>query len=412
MTAHEKTLREQILAGDILQHLDFHKLTRAREREHWIAENISTETLAQAKKEMLAESKAVQADPEMEPDDRGASDASCSELSVPVFDIAAMRRELERMKGRGGRDSKEFWQRKIDHIERTGGNRLLAQAPDDWGVQIDSLRDKCPNFDAVIDHLQDEFSFAALGERGVPMIAPILLVGPAGVGKSMFAETLSQLLAGGMVRQSMENSQGGFDLAGSASHWSTTAPGKIFNVLVDGPYANPLIFCDELDKVSASDHGYDPYAPLYGLLESDTARHWQDQSVVVDMDTTHLRWVFTANAIAPIPEPIMSRLQVFEIAAPTPEQLRGIALNIFQSLKAQVKQSAAIKDAYFDDLELSEAGLSMLQELAPRTIKLALRRGMARAMTRIKAGNVAHIAVLPGDLTTKTSSQPAKMGFI
>lgn len=407
MAAHEKTLREQILAGDIYQHLDFRKLTRASELERWKAENASTPAQEETEKEVPAAVEPIQADPEMEPDDHPASSA----LSVPIFDIVAMQREMEKLKGRGGKEAKLFWERKIEHVQKNGGNRLLAQAPDGWENQIGSLRDKCPNFDAVIDHLQDEFSFATMGERRVPIIAPILLVGPAGVGKSMFAEALSDLLAGGMVRQSMENSQGGFDLVGTASHWGNTSPGKIFNVLIDKPYANPLIFCDELDK-AGNDQWNDPYAPLYGLLEGDTAQHWQDQSVAVEMDTSHLRWVFTANAIAPIPEPIMSRLQVFEIAAPTLEQVRGIALNIFQSLKAQVKQSAAINDAYFDGLELSEAVLSMLQELAPRTIKLALRRGMARAMMRIKSGNVAHIAVLPGDLTIKTSSQPAKMGFI
>lgn len=400
MASHEKTLREQIQAGDIYAHLDFRKLSQKREK----AESVRNNEEVEARNKALAE----QATPEFKPADHAIPCWG----GVHTFDVVAMRREMERMKGRGGRDTKDFWQRKIEHIERTGGNRLLAKAPDDWEIQIDSLRNKCPNFDAVIDHLQDEFSFAAMGERLVPMIAPILLVGPAGVGKSMFAEALSHLLAGGMVRQSMENSQGGFDLVGTAAHWANTAPGKIFNVLVDGPYANPLIFCDELDKAIVRDQGQDPYAPLYSLLEGDTARHWQDQSVAVDMNTTHLRWVFTANTLAPIPAPIINRLQVFEIAPPTPEQMRSIARNIFQKVKAQVRESAAINDACFDDLELSEAGLNVLEELPPRTIKLMLRRGMARAMTRIKSGDVRHIAVLPGDLMTKTSAQPTKMGFI
>jgi ATP-dependent Lon protease len=408
----EKTLREQILAGEIYKHLDFFTLSQNR-RQEWVSAELAKRAASEkAKTERPAEIQPVQAAPEIVPDHPAASDVPCSNPGIPLFAPEAMLVEMEKLKGRSGKDTRTFWERKMEHVGKAGGHRLLAQAPDDWQSQINSLRDKCPNFEAVIEHLQDEFSFAALGERQVPMLTPILLVGPAGVGKSLFAEALSDLLAGGIVRQSMENSQGGFDLAGSASHWSNTAPGKVFNALVDGRYANPLIFCDEVDKINVNEQRYDPHAPLYGLLEGDTAQHWQDQCVAVDIDASHLRWVFTANALAPIPAPILNRLQVFEIAPPTPEQARSIARNIFQSLKAQVIEVAAIQDACFDALELSDAGLSVLQGLAPRSIKLALRRGMARAMTRIKSGDGSRVAVLAADLMVKVSAQPAKIGFI
>ena len=61
---------------------------------------------------------------------------------------------------------------------------------------------------------------------------------------------------------------------------------------------------DEVDK-AGGDHRYDPMGALYGLLERDTAVHFRDEFIDVDMDASHILWVATANNESAIPEPIL-----------------------------------------------------------------------------------------------------------
>jgi len=45
----------------------------------------------------------------------------------------------------------------------------------------------------------------------------------------------------------------------------------VFDALVNGDYANPVIVVDEIDKVGG-DHQYDPLGSLYTLLERDNRK--------------------------------------------------------------------------------------------------------------------------------------------
>jgi ATP-dependent Lon protease len=68
----------------------------------------------------------------------------------------------------------------------------------------------------------------------------------------------------------MSSMTAGWLLSGASSQWKGAKPGKVFEALVDGQYANPVLVVDEIDKASA-DAQYDPLGALYGLLEHDTA---------------------------------------------------------------------------------------------------------------------------------------------
>ena len=55
------------------------------------------------------------------------------------------------------------------------------------------------------------------------------------------------------------------------SQWKGDRPVKVFETLVDGEYANPVMVVDEIDK-ARGEHAYDPLGALYGLMEHDTRR--------------------------------------------------------------------------------------------------------------------------------------------
>ena len=82
-------------------------------------------------------------------------------------------------------------------------------------------------------------------------------------------------------------------------------PGKVFEALVEGEYANPVIVVDEIDKASG-DAQYDPLGALYSLLEHDTAQSFTDEFAEVAIDASQVIWIttaMTAGASRPHPQP-------------------------------------------------------------------------------------------------------------
>src|SRR5690606_26490350 len=105
-----------------------------------------------------------------------------------------------------------------------------------------------------------------------------------------------------------------------------------FDTLVNGDYANPVIVVDEIDKASG-DGQYDPLGALYELLESETATRFVDEFVEVPIDASGAVWLATANDPARIPEPLLSRLAVYEIEPPDAEGAARIAGNIYREIR-------------------------------------------------------------------------------
>ena len=130
----------------------------------------------------------------------------------------------------------------------------------------------------------------------------------------------------------MENQQAGAGLVGTADFWSNSKPGTVFNVLTGGDCGNPVLVIDEVDK-AANDSQYNPINGLYALLEPSSARSFNDESFPdVVIDASKVTWILTTNDHRLIPEPILSRVRVFDI--PNPDQLQSamVAKRIYQLL--------------------------------------------------------------------------------
>jgi ATP-dependent Lon protease len=131
----------------------------------------------------------------------------------------------------------------------------------------------------------------------------------------------------------MSSLTAGWVLSGASSQWKGARPGKVFETLVDGQYANPVMVVDEIDK-ARGEHAYDPLGALYSLLEHDTAGHFVDEFAEVPIDASQVIWVATANDARGIPEPILNRMNVFEVQAPDRDAAHSIARRLYQSSAA------------------------------------------------------------------------------
>nr|MBP8190958.1 AAA family ATPase [Aquabacterium sp.] len=145
--------------------------------------------------------------------------------------------------------------------------RMIDKGPDRFQVKpsglpaMTHLYDELPNFHDVLDDLRRQLALCS-DSRDALEITPMLLLGPPGVGKTHFAREVAQLLGTGMGFMSMSSLTAGWVLSGASSQWKGAKPGKVFETLVDGQYANPVMVVDEIDK-TGGDHAYDPLGALY-----------------------------------------------------------------------------------------------------------------------------------------------------
>jgi ATP-dependent Lon protease len=203
-------------------------------------------------------------------------------------------------------------------------------------------------------------------------LVPMLLLGEPGIGKTHFAKHLARLLGTACHYVAMSSLTAGWILSGASSQWKNAKPGKVFEALVHGSYANPVIIIDEIDKASG-DANYDPLGSLYALLEHDTASSFTDEFAEVPIDAASVVWIATANDARGIPEPLLNRMNVYEIPAPD----HAGALRIAQTIYTEIRSAHAWGARFPERLE--PAPLDRLAAMKPREIRRAVLHAFGNA---------------------------------
>ena len=322
-------------------------------------------------------------------------------LSLPVaqmrsvFCTSDVERKLARLQDAGQ-------QRDFDNL-RIVYERMLERGPERFQVKpqgvpdMANLYDRLPNFTEALDDVRRHVALAQDSRDGLE-VTPMLLLGPPGIGKTHFARQLADLLGTGMNLLPMSSMTAGWLLSGSSSQWKGARPGKVFEALVEGEYANPVIVVDEIDKASG-DAQYDPLGALYSLLEHDTAQNFTDEFAEVPIDASQVIWITTANDSRGIPDPILNRMNVFEVQAPTTQQARSIAQMLYTGIRAAHDWGRLI------DPEPQSDVLDCLSHMPPREMRRALMAAFGNA--RLDHRCTVEVADLP-----KGAAGRGRIGFM
>jgi ATP-dependent Lon protease len=308
-----------------------------------------------------------------------------------VYDVDAVDRALAELPAGANEALKATYEKML----KAGGTRLTVKPA---GVPaMAHLYDQLPNFAAVLDDVKKQIALCASSADALEL-QPMLLLGAPGIGKTHFAKRLAELIATGYGFVSMSSMTAGWILSGASSQWKNSKPGKVFETFLHGQYANPLILVDELDKASGDAH-YDPLGALYALLEHDTARAFIDEFVEIPIDASSVFWVATANEAARIPEPILNRMNVYEIDPPDHDG----ALRIAQSIYTE------IRDSHDWGTQFPERpAASVLEKLAALTPR-AMRRTILSAFGNAKLAGRGEIEL--ADLQDSRSARKPRIGF-
>jgi len=308
-----------------------------------------------------------------------------------VYDTSAVEKALQELPASANEALRSLYEKML----RLGGQRFAVKPS--ALPEMQTLFEELPNFAEVLEHIRRQLALCIDSEDEVEL-PPILLLGDPGIGKTHFARRVSQLLGTGYGFVPMSSLTAGWVLSGASSQWKNAKPGKVFETFLNGEYANPVMVVDELDKASG-DGQYDPLGALYELLETQTATRFVDEFAEIPIDASGAVWFATANDAARIPEPLLNRMNVYEIEPPDAEGSARIAHSLYREIRESHDWGRR-----FPELP-SESVVEKLALLTPREMRRAVQAAFGNAKV---AGRD---ELKPEDVDAVRGGRKSRIGF-
>lgn len=266
-------------------------------------------------------------------------------------------------------DSQKALYRALEKLEDAGPWRDVAKAPPPEA--LDGLNTDYPNFSDVTALLQQRLRLCRLSPIKELALPPVLLSGPAGVGKTAYAQQVAGLLSVGFEKIDLSSAAASFTLLGLDAGYGNAHPGLIWESLVSGKLSK-LWLLDEIDKASrTTKYGGTEY--LLSLLEPVSSKRFVDNCTLVPLDASWICYLATCNYKDEIDKPLLSRFEVFDIKAPDEHQLRAIVHSIYRGIRASEPWGQLFSE------ELDNEVIDALSELTPREIRRRLFDACAAA---------------------------------
>lgn len=152
----------------------------------------------------------------------------------------------------------------------------------------------------------------------------LLLIGPAGTGKSQLAYAVAKILKMPWTTLEMSSINDPEQLTGSSRVYSNAKPGIIMETFEKAESSNLVFIINELDKASAGKGNGNPADVLLTLLDN---LGFTDNYIECNIPTSGVYPIATANEKSQISAPLMSRFAVIELPDYSHEEKKAIFSN-------------------------------------------------------------------------------------
>ena len=212
----------------------------------------------------------------------------------------------------------------------------------------------------------------------------ILLIGPAGTGKSQIAYAVARILKLPWTTLDMSSINDPEQLTGSSRIYANAKPGIIMEAFSMAGESNLVFIINELDKAAAGKGNGNPADVLLTLLDN---LGFTDNYIECMIPTGGVYPIATANDRDQISAPLMSRFAVIEIPDYTPEEKKVIFSEY--ALPKVLRRIGMEKE----ECSLTEDGLEAVIDLHRNTsgirdLEQAAEHLAANALYQIEADHV------------------------
>lgn len=317
-------------------------------------------------------------------------------------------------------DVRKEAERELQYLER-----LPAAAPDyqisrahlelilelPWRKSSESAID-LPKARTVLD--EDHFDLQEIKNRILEHLAvlklnpqaqaPILcFVGPPGVGKTSLGQSIARALGRTFERMSLGGLHDESELRGHRRTYIGAMAGRLIQAIRRAGVNNPVLMLDEVDKLGRDFRG-DPAAALLEVLDPAQNGTFRDNYLDLPFDLSKVFFITTANALDPIPQPLLDRMEILRLSGYSEEEKQEIAKRYL--IPRQLKHAGlTAEQMMIPDETLSRVIADYTREAGVRQLERALGRLGRKVALRFAEGNTQAVTIRPEDLPAMLGTQ-------
>jgi ATP-dependent Lon protease len=222
--------------------------------------------------------------------------------------------------------------------------------------------------------------------------APILcFVGPPGVGKTSLGQSIARAMDRPFTRIALGGVHDEAEIRGHRRTYIGALPGNIIQGIRKAKARNCVMMLDEIDKLGQGIQG-SPSAALLEVLDPEQNNTFRDNYLGVPFDLSKVVFITTANTLDGIPEPLLDRMEVVQLAGYTQAEKLEIARRY---LVARQRDAVGLKS---EQVEITPEALAKIvgeytYEAGVRNLERQIGKVMRHAALRIAEGTTAHVTV-------------------